>query len=372
MNKDKNSNEFDIIELIDLDHSKEFEELMGNLKDKDKNEDSEVNDLLFNIDDNEDFENRNEAKNSFRLPIINKLNARDDPVGSRYLDKHREEGLYIDAYKPKYTYKESNKAPGVKNTRPQSQDVKAKHTETLHVLHNNEENKKKNVHPHKHYEVDDVVRGQILYNEKFIKNNVSKKHQKKIKRHDPFPYEHIRNKRRLRMEKRFKFKFAYGQAKPYSDIVLAIMIGMVLSRIIILLFHPVIIDGPSMQPTYYGGNWVRCDNDFTESDIQRGDVIVFTKSRKTYIKRVVGIPGDILEVKDGKLYVNGINDKSLQFDPIEDAGILSDDFIYLEDHEFFCMGDNRNQSIDCRNIGPISFYNIDYIVIEKIFDGGLK
>ena len=78
-----------------------------------------------------------------------------------------------------------------------------------------------------------------------------------------------------------------------------------------------------------------------------------------YIKRMCGTPGDTVQIKNGKLYINDILYKEVEYDKIEDAGIAENP-ITLGNNEFFTLGDNINNSEDSRsgNIGAVSRENI--------------
>ena len=117
--------------------------------------------------------------------------------------------------------------------------------------------------------------------------------------------------------------------------------------------------GVSMEKTLYSGQQVLVNRlSYLIFGPKEGDIIVFTPNgnRNThfYVKRVVAVPGDVVCIKDGKLYVNNtIVDYG--YDKIMDAGIVENE-LTLDIDEYFVMGDNCNNSEDSRsgNIGPVT------------------
>ena len=124
--------------------------------------------------------------------------------------------------------------------------------------------------------------------------------------------------------------------------------------------------GESMEPTLYHGQDVLINRvAYKFMSPKSGDIIVFLPNGNAnshdYIKRVVAVPGDTVQIKDGKLYVNGQEQDSNDslYDKMEDAGVASNK-LKLTDDEYFVLGDNRNSSEDSRsaNIGTVKLNSI--------------
>ena len=120
-----------------------------------------------------------------------------------------------------------------------------------------------------------------------------------------------------------------------------------------------IVDGESMENTLFDKDNLIVDKvTYRFKDPQRFDVIVFPYdkgSRNYFIKRIIGLPGEKVQIKGGRVYIDGILlDDEYGNDLMMDAGIAENEFV-LEDEEFFVLGDNRNYSEDSRsgNIGAV-------------------
>lgn len=118
--------------------------------------------------------------------------------------------------------------------------------------------------------------------------------------------------------------------------------------------------GVSMEPALYNGHEVLV-NRFLYKMMSpgRGDVIVFLPNGNPnshyYLKRVIGLPGEKIQILNGYVYINGeLLEEDESYDIIADPGIAETE-ITLESDEYFVLGDNRNASEDSRsgNIGPV-------------------
>ncbi len=90
-------------------------------------------------------------------------------------------------------------------------------------------------------------------------------------------------------------------------------------------------------------------------------------TKKSYIKRVIALPGEHVQIQDGKVYINGeeLQENYLQPDVVTESKILND-FIVPEGY-LFCMGDNRTKSTDCRSFGCIPYEKVEGIVICRFW-----
>ena len=126
-----------------------------------------------------------------------------------------------------------------------------------------------------------------------------------------------------------------------------------------------IVDGRSMEPNFVSGQRLVISRvHYWLGDPDRGDIIVFnspnprTEDESALVKRVIGLPGDIIEFRDQVLYINGevwdepyINEPCSKYRCADESWELGPD-------EFFMMGDNRNVSNDSRKFGPVPRENV--------------
>ena len=117
--------------------------------------------------------------------------------------------------------------------------------------------------------------------------------------------------------------------------------------------------GSSMEPVIHNGQNIYINKvAYNMSSPKRGDIIVFkpngNKNSHLYIKRVVGLPGENIQIINGKVYINGAIYKDDVAIDTKEAGVASTE-IALDTNEYFVLGDNRINSEDSRsaNIGNV-------------------
>ena len=157
-------------------------------------------------------------------------------------------------------------------------------------------------------------------------------------------------------------------SKQRGGVVELLVIAVVAFALVFGVVRPFIVEAfvipsESMVPTLMIGDRVLANKfiyDFTDPD--RGDVVVFESVEvegQDLIKRVVGTPGDTVEVRDGTLYVNGepqdepyTNQESVGISPPQEEFEVPEDTIFV-------MGDNRTNSRDSRFFGPVPEENLE-------------
>lgn len=144
-----------------------------------------------------------------------------------------------------------------------------------------------------------------------------------------------------------------GMSSWLRDVVISVAVS---AFIIIFLYQPVRVEGTSMLPVLEDQDRLFVNKlAYHVGEIHRGDVVVFLyphDHEKSYIKRVIALPGDDLKIDRGQVFVNG---KRLleSYVPLRFADSRSLTEFVIPDHEYFVMGDHRSISSDSRDFGPV-------------------
>lgn len=126
-----------------------------------------------------------------------------------------------------------------------------------------------------------------------------------------------------------------------------------------------VVNGPSMMNTLKNGDNIILDKiSYRFHDPERFDIIVFpvANEEKNYIKRVIGLPGETVQIVNGFIYITSVDGEFYELEESYGAEVMLDDAgnylttipLKLGEDQYFVLGDNRNDSIDSRRIGPIS------------------
>lgn len=137
-----------------------------------------------------------------------------------------------------------------------------------------------------------------------------------------------------------------------KEIIPYIVIILVVVLIRTFIITPVNVNGTSMNNTLEDNDTMILNKiGIKFSDLKRFDIVVI-KTNDTYlIKRIIGLPGEVIEYKEGKLFINGKKIK----DPYYKNNNTNDfESVKIPKNNYFVMGDNRSNSIDSRIIGVIN------------------
>lgn len=140
------------------------------------------------------------------------------------------------------------------------------------------------------------------------------------------------------------------------------------------IIQPFVVKGSSMEPNFYEKDYLIVDEiTYRFKEPQRGDIVVFKykdeNNKSEYlIKRIVGLPGDTVIVKDGNVFINNSLGELILEEPYlpidrETMGNLSEE---IKENNYFVLGDNRAVSLDSRYFGQI---NKDSIVGKVLLRG---
>ncbi len=153
-------------------------------------------------------------------------------------------------------------------------------------------------------------------------------------------------------------------AGVFWEFIEAIVFALAIFVVVYLfLFQPNQVKGSSMYPTFKDGEYILTDKISYKLGVPaRGDVVVFVSPKNNnidFIKRIIAVPGDTVKISGGKTYLNGeLLDEAEYLDPSVYTGAqayLSENTeVVVPDGRYFVMGDNRPNSSDSRDFGPVT------------------
>ena len=148
--------------------------------------------------------------------------------------------------------------------------------------------------------------------------------------------------------------------KLVRDIILIIAVFILMG---VFVAQPVVVEGTSMLPVLHDGERLLVNKlvyykfkSVSWGHIERGDIVVFWYPKepdKSYVKRVIGLPGETVEIRNGKILINGTELNEPYLDAEHNQNLPSFPPRKVDEHFFFVMGDNRDNSSDSRYWGLV-------------------
>ena len=164
------------------------------------------------------------------------------------------------------------------------------------------------------------------------------------------------------METKFESRQTTRKAKQterrsFYQWLIAVFIAALLLRFFVI--EIIYVEGPSMQPTLHTGERVLLDKiSYRFSTPARFDIIVcqFPGEEGIFVKRVIGLPGETVEIKNGRVHING----NLLDDEAYANGVSRSDFepVVVPEDCVYVLGDNRGNSTDSRFVGCIPYSSV--------------
>lgn len=176
-----------------------------------------------------------------------------------------------------------------------------------------------------------------------------------------------------------RIKLLEEDEKPSSLLIWIIGIIIIVKVVQAYLIQPFVVDGASMLPTYHNAEFLMVDKlTYQLKKPERGDIMIFKLYEdannpyegKHLIKRLIGLPGERVHIRGGVTIIynqenpNGftLNEPYVEYkDPQKDIEFT------LDDNHYFVMGDNRAQSYDSRDWGPLDGKNIKGQVLLRVY-----
>jgi len=162
------------------------------------------------------------------------------------------------------------------------------------------------------------------------------------------------------------YSFHKGISYFWETFKILIIALIIIIPIRMYVVQPFIVEGDSMTPNFHDGEYLIVDEiSYRFAEPQRGQVVIFhppNDPKEYYIKRIIGLPGERVELKDGNIYIhNKENEKGFRLREsayLMNSDITEDLTIELKENQYYVLGDNRYNSKDSRIFGPITMEEI--------------
>jgi signal peptidase I len=146
----------------------------------------------------------------------------------------------------------------------------------------------------------------------------------------------------------------------FRDVFLIIVVFILIG---VFAVQPVVVEGSSMLPQLHDGERLLVNKlvyynikSVRWGHLERGDIVVFWYPKepdKSYVKRIIGLPGETVEVRYGKVLIDGVELSEPYLDAVNNQSVADLSARRVDPHHFFVMGDNRDNSSDSRYWGLV-------------------
>ena len=151
---------------------------------------------------------------------------------------------------------------------------------------------------------------------------------------------------------------AFGGRSILRDIAETLLLTLVIFLVVNSLTGRFQVRGSSMEPSLHSDQYLIVSKlSYRLGEPQRGDIVVFEPpngATEDYIKRIVGLPGELVEARDNSIWIDGFRldePYTFNFTPYQGSWLLGED-------EYFVLGDNRDNSSDSSHWGPLTSENL--------------